>query len=126
VILVVDASAAYDLLTERTCADRVRGVQELIAPDLVVAELLNARWKAERSGKKAPLLEVTIEFLDRLRIVPSLRYASDAALLAARLSHPVYDCLYVAAAARENAKLLTIDSRLVRKVKAGSLARILR
>jgi len=125
VILVVDASAAYDLLTEGRCAQRILGAEELISPDLIVAELLNARWKVARSRQAVPQLDTILEFLDRLRLVPSLRYAADAARLAERLNHPVYDCLYVAAAQHERAKLLTVDSRLARKLRSGTLSRIL-
>lgn len=124
-ILVVDASAAYDLLTEGRSAHRIVGAEELISPDLIVAELLNARWKVVRSRQAAPPLDIVLEFFDRLHIVSSLRYAADAARLAERLDHPVYDCLYVAAAQREHAKLLTVDLRLSRKLRSGKLARIL-
>ena len=124
-ILVIDASAAYDLLTEGRCARRILGAEELISPDLVVAELLNARWKVARSREAVPQLDDVLEFLDRLRILPSLPYGADAARLAERLNHPVYDCLYVAAAQHERAKLLTLDSRLSRKLRSGALARIL-
>jgi predicted nucleic acid-binding protein len=125
VILVIDASAAYDLLTEGRCAQHILGAEELISPDLIVAELLNARWKVARSREAVPQLDTVLEFLDRLRIIPSLPYAADAARLAERLNHPVYGCLYVAAAQHERAKLLTLDSRLSRKLRSSALARIL-
>jgi len=125
-ILVVDASAAYELLTEGRCTASMVGAQDIIAPDLIVCELLNARWKVMRSGDKAPRLETILEFLERLRIMPSLLYAAQAAALAERLDHPVYDCFYVATAQREHAKLLTVDERLIRKLRSKTLARLLR
>ena len=102
------------------------GADELIAPDLIVPELLNARWKVTQSGGSAPKLERVIAFLERLRLLPSLAYAREAAILAQSLGHPVYDCLYVAIAQRERATLLTLDERIARKLRAAKLARILR
>lgn len=125
-ILVVDASAAYDLLTEGRCERRILGAKELLSIDLIVAELLNARWKVVRSHEAAPSVETILGFLDRLTIIPSLRFAAAAAELAERLDHPVYDCLYLAAAQRERAQLLTLDGRLSRKLRSARLSRILR
>lgn len=125
-IVVIDASAAYDLLSEGRCAQRIVGAQDLVAPDLITAELLNARWKVARSHEAVPAIDTILEFLDRLRIVKSLRYAEEAALLADRLGHPVYDCVYVAVAQQERAKLLTLDKRLSRKLRSAALAHILR
>lgn len=120
--IVVDASAAYDLLTEGQCQPKIRGASELIAPDLIVAELLNARWKVRRAGLKAPALELMLDFLDRLRLVPAWDYAHEAAALSERLDHPVYDCLYVAVSQRERARLLTVDERLIKKLQSPPLA----
>jgi len=43
VILVIDASAVYDVLAEGRCAQRISGAEEPISPDLIVAELVNER-----------------------------------------------------------------------------------
>ena len=124
--IVLDASAAYDLITVETCAAKVAEASEFIAPDLIVPELLNVRWKVMQSRSSAPTLKRVLDFLERLRLLPSLVYARDAAALAESIAHPVYDCLYVAVAQREHAKLLTIDERLSKKLRASKLARILR
>ena len=123
--IVVDASAAYDLLTQATCQAKIVGASELIAPDLIVPELLNARWKVSRSGVPAPKLEDTLEFLSRLRILPTLPYASAAAALAEKLDHPIYDCLYLAMAKHEGAKLLTVDQRMSKKIASTAIAKML-
>ena len=124
--IVLHASAAYDLLTEANCRDKIAGADDLIAPDLIVPELLNARWNVARSGEAAPTLQRAIDFLERMRLLPSLPYAADAAGLAEALDHPMYDCLYVAVAQREQGKLLTIDDRLSKKLRASKLTRLLR
>ena len=125
-ILIVDASAAYDLLTEGRSEYRISGAQELLSVDLIVLELLNARWKVERSREAVPSVKTILGFLDRLGIIPSMRLAADAAALAERLNHPVYDCLYVAAAQHSRAQLLTLDGRLSRKLRSAGLSRLLR
>ena len=115
--VVLDASAAYDLLTEGRCETQIAGARDILAPDLIVSELLNARWKTARSGVAVPEVEATIEFFSRLTLVPAISYAEAAAALADRLDHPVYDCLYVAIARAEQATLLTLDRRLLAKLR---------
>jgi predicted nucleic acid-binding protein len=119
--LVIDASAAYGLLMTDAWDSTLERNSDLIAPDLIVAELLNARRKAARSSRPAPESASILEFLARVRIMPSLPYASNAARLSERLGHPIYDCFYVAIAQQENAKLLTYDTHLGRKLRAHKL-----
>jgi predicted nucleic acid-binding protein len=125
VTLVIDASAAYGLLlgTQRDALLESDG--DLIAPDLIVAELLNTRWKMARAGGTAPAVESVLEFLTNVRVMPSLPYAVTAAQLSIRINHPVYDCLYVAIAQQENMKLLTHDAHLARKLRAHKLGSVL-
>lgn len=67
--LVIDASAAYDLLTSGRCAEKVLGAEDILAPDLIVSELLNAR------------------------MIATLSLSEAASRLADTLDHPVYDCM---------------------------------
>jgi predicted nucleic acid-binding protein len=125
VTLVVDASAAYGfLISDRWDAILEHG-NELIAPDLIVAELLNARWKALRAGHLAPEPDAIFEFLARVRIMPSLPHAASAVRLSERLGHPIYDCFYVAIAQQANVKLLTSDAHLTRKLRSHKLGSVL-
>ena len=123
--VVLDASAAYEMLAGDDWDASIREVYEFLAPDLIIAELLNARWKIARSGNVAPGIDPTLDFLARLRIMPSLPYAAVATRLAERLDHPVYDCFYVAVAQQENAQLLTADTRLMRKLRTHKLGALL-
>jgi predicted nucleic acid-binding protein len=123
--LVVDASAAGGLLFHGRWDAVLEDNSDLVAPDLIIAELLNARWKIARSGGNAPGVSSILGFVGRVRILPSLAYASVAAELSERLDHPIYDCLYVALARQESAKLLTSDARLVRKLRAHKLGAVL-
>jgi predicted nucleic acid-binding protein len=51
------------------------------------------------------------------RLIPLEDIAAAALNLAADLKHPIYDCLYLALAARERCALVTADSTLVAKAK---------
>jgi predicted nucleic acid-binding protein len=123
--LVIDASAAYGLFLGTQRDTFLESDGDLIAPDLIVAELLNARWKMARTGRAAPAVESMLDFLARIRIMPSLSYAATAAQLSIRMNHPIYDCLYVAIAQQESMKLLTSDAQLARKLRLHKLGAIL-
>ncbi|MDB5439599.1 MAG: Ribonuclease VapC [Caulobacteraceae bacterium] len=42
--------------------------------------------------------------------------------LAAKLGHPVYDCVYLASAIRQNLTVVTADQRFAKVVEASDLA----
>ena len=114
---VLDASSAFVILSApERLAPSFSQATDVLAPDLIVAELLNARWKISRSGATAPSLESMLGLFARIRMVATLPYAADAAALARRIDHPVYDCLYAVIAAREGAQLLTADRRFAGKL----------
>src|SRR5450631_3582282 len=104
------------LATPERVAPIFAAATSVVAPELIVAELLNARWKVVRSGASAPSLDSVLGLFDRVHLVTSLPYAVDAAALAQRLDHPVYDCLYAVLAKRENAQLVTADRRFAAKL----------
>ncbi len=119
---VVDASFAFVMLaTPERAGPLFAGATDILAPDLIVAELLNARWKIVRSGAAAPALENVLGFFDRIRLVASIAYAAEAATFAQLLDHSVYDCLYAVVAKRERAKLMTADRRFARKLEAEAI-----
>lgn len=123
--LVIDAGAAFEVLLRARADTVLEENSELVAPDLIVAEMINARWKNVRSGVLAPSVDSILEFLARVQIMPSLPYASGAARMSERLDHPIYDCFYVTVAQQENMKFLTADARLVRKLRLNKLGSVL-
>jgi predicted nucleic acid-binding protein len=115
--IVVDASAAFIMLsTPARVAKIFAEAADVLAPELIVAEVLNARWKMARAGTAAPSLNAVLGLFDRIHLVATVSCAADAATLAQRLDHPVYDCLYAVLAKRENARLATADRRFVAKL----------
>lgn len=123
---VVDASVAFGWFAEVAESERAVALLDahpaiqLIAPDLVLVELLNAGWKAQRQGAISEE-----QFLAIGELAPTLfsELVPSAVLLAraqcwCQLDHPAYDCLYLALAELRSAVLLTKDQRLLRKVQA--------
>ena len=117
---VIDASVAAKWLApepESAQADALLD-DDLMAPDLIFAEVANILWKKQARGEmtvataavaarwllQAPLLVVSGKDLMR-----------EASSLSMRLQHPAYDCFYLALAMRQDCGLITADKRLHRR-----------
>ena len=131
--LVVDASIVckwfVDEANSQQARDVLAGGDTLIAPDLLVAEVCNTLWKKVRLGEAsaAQAGEVAAElagFFDHFAAMAPL--ASAASDMALRLNHPVYDCFYLALAARENVPLVTADARLMQAVTGSPWSDLVR
>jgi predicted nucleic acid-binding protein len=116
--VVVDASVALKwILPEKGTRDADALLsQALIAPSFWLAECANALWKNVRIGKIAAA-EASALFQKLMR-APVVGMATDqdtaiALDLAIRLDHPIYDCLYLALAVREDTYVVTADTRFV-------------
>ena len=127
--VVVDASVAlkwYVVEHDTPMAWAVReGADAVIAPDLVIAEVCNAAWKAWRRGELGPEHRQRIaahitQAYDRLTPLSTL--AERALAIAGALDHPVYDCFYLALAEVEAGQLVTADRRLLAKVTGTPFA----
>lgn len=126
--LVVDASVALKWLVAEEGSDlaaALRPNSELIAPDLLLAEVANALWKKVRRREMEPEdADLAIQLLQRVNVDfrssrPLVRPAL-ALALAREIDHPVYDCIYLALARAEQCALVTADGRLLRRA-AGAL-----
>jgi predicted nucleic acid-binding protein len=123
---VVDASVAVKWFVEEPgtadALDLLKGSDLVIAPELVVAEVVNVVWKhLVRSDLKHHQVAHVPEALPRMfaELWPTVWLARRAFEIAAELRHPVYDCFYLALAESENATLVTADRRLIGRL-AGS------
>jgi predicted nucleic acid-binding protein len=122
---VVDASVAVKwVVAESETADALAFLQRerprgLVAPDLLVAEVSNVAWKKARLGEidRLQALEAARRIgLTMTRFYPS-RFLNQRALeIAMEIDHPLYDCLYLACSEAEGALLVSIDSRMARKL----------
>lgn len=121
-ILVVDASvAAHRLLRLGRAdeADRIlgHGQNQLIAPDLVVAEIASVAWKLWKfEGLDASLAHEMLAMApsDFDELVPCSALTERALSIAIALGHSVYDSFYLALAEQREAKLVSFDERLRR------------
>jgi len=111
------AKAARSLLTSKL---------ELLAPDLIVAELANVIWKRRSRGEidAAEARELLRDFLSLpLRLTASDELAESALELAMRTGRSVYDSLYLALAVKARSVMVTADKRLVNSLAATPLAK---
>lgn len=117
--VVLDASAALRAVLSPaehlSLLAEIESASDVMAPQLFAAETANALWKYQRAGR---LDGKTIRHRHAEALALVSRWILDTSLfpealsLAARLGHPVYDCLYLVAARRFDARLLTSDHRL--------------
>lgn len=122
---VVDASVAFGWFVEVPASTQaVRLLDKapparLLAPDLVLVELLNAGWKAWRAGA---ITEEQFQGIAALapglfsELVPAATLLPAARRWSQRLDHPADDCLYLALAEARNTRLITRDQRLLRRL----------
>ena len=127
--LVVDASIVAKWLLPELHSDAARRVltegNELLAPDLLWAELGNALWKRCRAGEiEAEEARDLLRDFKRfpVRTMSSIRLISPALDLATRFNRTVYDSLYLALAISQRCQLVTADRRLYDGLKRVSLA----
>jgi len=114
--LIVDASVAVKWFFEEPGSDEAAELQDgdakFIAPDLVVAEIGNAAWKKFlRKQISAADAVFTVRRAPPVfsALVSVLELMEAAMSLSVELSHPIYDCFYLALAERENTPLVTAD-----------------
>jgi predicted nucleic acid-binding protein len=114
--IVVDASVALKWVLDEPGHEAADALldDELVAPALWLVEAANALWRRARRGElthdqaKARLTELGNAPVVTSDIEDDLLAAAD---LANALGHPVYDCLYLAAAIREDTYVVTADGR---------------
>ena len=130
--LVIDASVALKWFVPEPGHEPARallqGDDELLAPDWLLVEVANALWKQWRRGMIDPaqIDEILTLLPDMLMLANASALVPRASEIARVLTHPVYDCLYLALAESGNATLVTADHKLLQKaLDAGFAARSL-
>ncbi len=127
--LVLDASAAVEIALNRGSAAALAALldesEEILAPDLLVPEVVNAIWKEHQLGGLGLIIceEALAVFLDFVDTLVSSRelYREALALSRAQRSRAAYDMFYVALAQREDAVLLTLDGTLKKEAKRAGI-----
>jgi predicted nucleic acid-binding protein len=118
---VVDASVAlkWVIAEEGSEAATALSGESLSSPSLLLGECANALWV--KAHRRELTTEEVLERLALLRgapvlLVPIEDLIDDATRLAIDLDHPVYDCLYLALALRQDSRLITADQQFARTV----------
>lgn len=123
--MIVDASVALKWYLAEDLSDQAEALfaqQDLSAPELIIAEVGNALWKAWRRDVLASdVASAAMDNLgDRFSSLHALAPLSlRAANISRQLDHPIYDCFYLACAEQVREQLVTADQRLV-NVTAGT------
>ncbi|WP_068072662.1 type II toxin-antitoxin system VapC family toxin [Novosphingobium lentum] len=132
-MLVIDASVAFKFVVEELGSSQALAYldtdEPLIAPDLILIEVASALWKRVKESELLELhaersLHGLPEFFARIDRMTD--YMDEAFRLSFRLRHPIYDCIYLAQAVRENAVLVTADKKLVKAAARTGLGQFVR
>lgn len=126
--LVIDASVAAKWVFNEPDAERARALRreaerqgfELVAPEILLAEIANVIWKRVVRGE-IDLKNAQTIFDQFKRMCPALIRLSnlvEAALaLSVRFRRSVYDGLYLALASERGCELVTADERLFNSLR---------
>jgi predicted nucleic acid-binding protein len=120
-MIVADASVALKWVLDEPGEREARAIiatgEPLIAPELIVAEVVNVAWKRLLSGEITSR-QATVIAAEVPRVFAELSAIGPLRMIeiATELRHPVHDCFYLALAEARNAKLITADRRMVAKL----------
>jgi len=116
---VLDVSAAIEILLQKEKKELFNATYEkaswVIAPDLYIAEISNVLWKYYKSGLISHIeciqyVEDGIELIDDY--FPSKELWKEALGEGIKNTHSIYDMYYAVLARRNDATLITNDSKL--------------
>ena len=121
-MIVVDASIAVKWVIPEPDSAKARTLQieRLAAPAIWLVEAANALWRHVRVSQLTEMEAVTRLRQLRNAAIDSVPVDADidqALALALETGHPIYDCLYLALAIRENTYAVTADTRFSSAVR---------
>lgn len=115
---VIDSSVAVKWLVSEAGNEAAATLigENLVAPDIILAEMANVGWKKWRRHEilAEQALALPSSAAEFLSLVPSAPLTDRALAIALELSHPVYDCYFLALAEVSSRDLITADARLKR------------
>jgi predicted nucleic acid-binding protein len=122
VTIVIDASVALKWVINEQGSDAAFALhgERMTAPSIWLAEAGNALWRHVRLGEITSIeAQNRFALLEQasVRTTPIEQDAAEALRIASTLNHPMYDCLYLAAAVREEAIVVTADARFASRVR---------
>ena len=130
--MIIDASVAFKWVVNEPDSEEAIawiGRAELFAPVLMVAEVANALRKRVRRGELSPpdgIGEQLSKVAQLVRTIDETPVLGRALEMAIEISHPVYDCVYLALAELAGEELLTADMKFINKIGGTSFAPLVR
>lgn len=125
--LVVDASVAVKWFTPEVFSDAAErlllGDQVLAAPDFLLIEAANTFWKKVVRGQMDPAdADEAMASLSGgdIELLPSVPLLGRARMIAHAINHPIYDCVYLAAAEAMQCAMVTADRRFFDHLSGGA------
>ena len=123
--VVIDASVAVKWYVNETGSEKAIALLHdenllFLAPDIFLSELTNALLRQQRTNQLTDhaldkaLLDMSFSVPE---LVPSKQLLDRAIVIARALSHPIYDCLYLALAERWETILVTADAEFVTRCR---------
>ena len=114
---IVDTSVVVKWIVDEDASEHAQVVigSDLLAPDLLKAELANALWKKVMRGE-ATALQIAAGYsvaLASISFVPASPFSERALAIALELRHPVYDCYFLALSEATELPIVTADARLI-------------
>jgi predicted nucleic acid-binding protein len=112
------SKSVYKIITSETQKER-----PIFAPDIILAEALNAIWVNFAVKKKIDerqmdeAFSILMTIFDSIEIIPTKTLAPLAMDISKKQRLGFYDSLYAAASLTNNAPLLTFDKEILSKAK---------
>jgi predicted nucleic acid-binding protein len=123
----VDASVAAKWVLREQLSENALTLldpsNQLLAPDLLLAEVANVLWKKVRAGDLTGemALERYAALLDMgVTVVASAALSRRGLQVAIETGRTAYDALYLALAEKHECRLVTADERLVNSLRSTS------
>ncbi len=125
---IIDASVAVKWFYEEPLHQEARlyfdSTVNLVAPELIKQEFVNAIVKKVRCMDVNPdegwQSYQDLFNSDTLELLPTDDFLEEAYKLAVSIKHPVYDCIYLAAAKQLNIAVVTADQKFFNQVHKHS------
>lgn len=118
-IIVLDVSAAIEILFQREKAKTFRKIYEqgtwIIAPELYIFEISNVLWKYQKAGliPEKDCIQFVQDGIDMIDdFFEAKEFWKESLAEGIKNQHSIYDMFYLVLARRNNANLITNDNAL--------------
>jgi predicted nucleic acid-binding protein len=125
---VIDASVAVKWFFQEAGSKEALELRDanaqLAAPDIVIVEIAHVVWKKWRRKQVSETDALALIRSARLvfaELVSTVTLIEEASKLSVALSHPIYDCLYLALAQQERVPIATADENMIAAARKAKI-----